>query len=207
MLAALFGLIFKKTLFKDNNAAFMMELPPYRLPKLKDTMLHVWERVKHFLVKAGTLIFAMSIVVWLLMNFSFTLAPVGEHVENSIIGVIGNAIAGIFKPLGFGNWMAVVALLTGIVAKESIVSTLSVLVGANLTAGSAAAALGGLFSPLTAYTFLVFISLYTPCIAALATMRRELQSRKYMLFSIAFQLIVAYLAAFLVHTIGSLFVA
>lgn len=207
VLAALFGLIFKKTLFKDNNAAFMMELPPYRLPKLKDTMLHVWERVKHFLVKAGTLIFAMSIVVWLLMNFSFTLAPVGEHVENSIIGVIGNAIAGIFKPLGFGNWMAVVALLTGVVAKESIVSTLSVLVGANLTTGSAAAALSGLFSPLTAYTFLVFISLYTPCIAALATMRRELQSRKYMLFSIAFQLIVAYLAAFLVHTIGSLFVA
>lgn len=207
VLAALFGLIFKKTIFKDNDAAFMMELPPYRLPKFKDTMLHVWERVKHFLIKAGTLIFTMSIVVWVLMNFSFALTPVGEHVEKSIIGTIGNAIAFLFKPLGFGNWMAVVALLTGVVAKESIVSTLSVLVGSTLTTGTAVTALGGLFSPLSAYSFLVFVSLYTPCVAALATMRRELQSRKYMLFSILFQLMVAYLAAFLVYTIGSLFFA
>ncbi len=196
VLAAIFGLLFKKTLFKDNDAAFMMELPPYRLPKFKDTMLHVWERVKHFLIKAGTLIFAMSIVVWLLMNFSFTLAPVGEHVENSIIGTIGNAIAFLFKPLGFGNWMAVVALLTGVVAKESIVSTLSVLVGSTLTAGTAITALSSLFSPLSAYSFLVFVSLYTPCVAALATMRRELQSRKYMAFTIVFQLAVAYLSPF-----------
>ena len=204
ILAALFGLLFKKTLFRGNDAAFMMELPPYRLPKFKDTMLHVWERVKHFLLKAGTLILIMSVVVWLLMNFSFTLRPVGDDIQSSILGTLGTAIAVIFKPLGFGKWEAVVALLGGVVAKESIVSTLSVLVGTNLTAGSAAAALSGLFTPLAAYSFLVFASLYTPCVAALGTMRQELQSRKYMLFAVVFQLLVAYLAAFLVYSIGLL---
>ncbi|MCH5278678.1 MAG: ferrous iron transport protein B [Christensenellaceae bacterium] len=203
LLAMVFGIIFKNIIFKSNEAVFMLELPDYRLPKLKDTMLHVWERVKHFLVKAGTLIFVMSIVVWVLMNFSFTLAPVGEHVENSILGRIGGAAAFLFKPLGFGSWMAVVALLTGFVAKESIVSTMSVLVGSTLTAGTAAAALGTLFTPISAYSFLVFVSLYTPCVAAVATMRRELGSRKYTLFAVAFQIAIAYLAAFFVYTFGS----
>ncbi|MDY5797506.1 MAG: nucleoside recognition domain-containing protein, partial [Eubacteriales bacterium] len=191
---------------KDNNAAFMMELPPYRMPKFKDTMLHVWERVKHFLVKAGTLIFVMSVVVWLLMHFSFSFRFVGEQVEDSILSAIGGVIAPIFKPLGFGSWMAVVALLTGFIAKESVVSTLSVLVGSTLTAGNALSALGTLFTPLSAYSFLVFVSLYTPCIAAVSTMSRELQSKKYTAFVVVFQILVAYLAAFLVYSIGLLFV-
>ena len=206
VLAALFGLLFKKTIFKDNNAAFMMELPPYRMPKFKDSMLHVWERVKHFLVKAGTLIFVMSVVVWLLMHFSFSFRFVGEQVEDSILSAIGGVIAPIFKPLGFGSWMAVVALLTGFIAKESVVSTLSVLVGSTLTAGNALSALGTLFTPLSAYSFLVFVSLYTPCIAAVSTMSRELQSKKYTAFVVVFQILVAYLAAFLVYSIGLLFV-
>lgn len=206
ILAALFGLLFKKTLFKDNDAAFMMELPPYRMPKFRDTMLHVWERVKHFLVKAGTLIFIMSVLVWLLMHFSFTFSFVGEHVEKSILSSIGSFIAPAFKPLGFGNWMAVVALLTGFIAKESVVSTLSVLVGSTLTTLNASAALSSMFTPLSAYSFLVFVSLYTPCIAAISTMSRELQSKKYTAFTIVFQIAVAYLAALIVHTLGLLFV-
>lgn len=202
MLAAIFGMCFKKTIFKSNDAAFMLELPPYRLPKVSDTLMHVFERVKHFLVKAGTLIFIMSIIIWLLMNFSFDFAPVGNNIEESILGKLGSAIAVIFKPLGFGSWMAVAALLTGLVAKESIVSTLSVLVGTTLTTGTASAALMNVFTPLSAYSFLVFVSLYTPCIAAVATIRRELGSGRYMLFAILFQIAVAYLAAFFVYTIG-----
>ncbi len=201
LLAMLFGLIFRRTLFKAEDAAFMMELPPYRMPKLKDTMLHVWERVKHFITKAGTLIFIMSIVIWLLMNFSPTLVPVGDDIESSILGRIGTAIAFMFKPLGFGSWMAVVAILTGFIAKESIVSTMSVLVGSTLTAGQALSALSGVFNPISAYSFLVFVSLYTPCIAAVATMRRELQSRKYTLFVVMFQIAVAYLASFFIYTV------
>ncbi len=206
LLAAVVGMVFKKTLFRADDANFLLELPPYRLPKVKDTALHVWERVKHFLVKAGTLIFAMSVVVWFFMNFDFSFHMVGDRVDESIIGTIGGAIAGIFKPLGFGTWTAAVALLTGLIAKESIVSTLSVLLGVTLTGGAqTATALGTLFTPLSAYSFLVFVLLYTPCVAAVATMRREMQSAKWTVFAIGFQLVMAYAAAFLVYTIGLLF--
>ena len=210
LLAIVFGLITKKFIVKKEEAAFMLELPAYRIPKFKDTVLHVWERVKHFLVKAGTLILVMSVVVWLMMSFDFRFNYVRDNVGNSMLGKIGSSIAFLFKPIGLKGpnaWMPVVALITGFVAKESIVSTMSVLVGSTLTAGNAAQALAGVFTPLSAYAFLVFVLLYTPCMAAVATMRKELGSRKYTLCAVLFQIGIAYLMAFLVYSIGSIFTA
>ncbi|MCR5611149.1 MAG: ferrous iron transport protein B [Clostridiales bacterium] len=209
LLAIVSGLLFNKTLFKGNDAAFMIELPPYRLPKLKDTLLHVWERVKHFLTKAGTLIFAMSVVVWFLMRFNFRFQLLTEEqVGESIIGTIGGFIAPVFKPLGFGTWMAAVALLTGLVAKESVVSTLSILYGFAMGSGSAAfaAMTEGGFTVRSALAFLVFVLLYVPCVGATATLSKELGSKKWTAFSIAYQLVIAYAAAFIVYLVTGLFV-
>ena len=208
--AILSGLLFKKTLFKNNDAAFIIELPPYRLPKLKDTLLHVWERVKHFITKAGTLIFAMSVVIWFLMRFDFSFNMLSDaEVGNSILGAIGGVIAPIFRPMGFGTWMAAVALLTGLVAKESVVSTLSILYGFTATSAEAAFAAmsgaGGFTAP-TALAFLVFILLYTPCVSAVATLRRELQSGKWTAFAVGYQLAIAYVASLLTYLAASLFV-
>lgn len=208
LLAVVSGLLFKGTIFKGNDAAFMIELPPYRLPKAKDTLLHVWERVKHFITKAGTLIFAMSVVVWFLMRFDFGFRLLSEEaVGSSIIGVIGGFIAPIFKPLGFGTWMAAVALITGLVAKESVVSTLSILYGFALGSGSEAysALTGGGFTPRAALSFLVFVLLYVPCVGATATLAKEIDGKRWTAFSIAYQLVIAYAAALVVYLITGLF--
>ena len=195
------GILFKKTLFQQNNATFLMELPPYRLPSMKNTLLHVSERVGHFLEKAGTIIFFMSIVLWFLTRFDLTFA-LTEQTQNSILGVLGGWIAPVFRPLGFGTWEASVALLTGVVAKEAVVSSLALFIGASGDALSAA--LTGMLTPVAAYSFLVFVLLYVPCMAAMATMRRELHSAKYMWFSVLYQLMTAYLVSLLVYRLGSL---
>lgn len=204
LLAVAMGALLSKAGSSPSNASFMLEFPRYRLPKLGDTLSRVWVRIKHFLIKAGTLILAMSVVIWVLVSFDPQLTAVGTHTENSILGRMGNSIAFVFLPIGFGNWIAVVSLLAGLIAKESIVSTLSVLVGATLTVGTAANALGGVFTPASAYSFLVFTSLYTPCVAAIATMSRELQSKRLAVFSVLFQLAVAYAAALFAYTIARL---
>ncbi|MBR0026737.1 MAG: ferrous iron transport protein B, partial [Clostridia bacterium] len=200
------GLLFKKTVFKGETAPFVMELPPYRWPTLRNTFLHVWERVKHFLEKAGTLIFAMSVVLWFLQNFTFRFAMTADAAE-SIIGRVGGFLAPAFRPLGFGAWQAVVALISGFVAKEAVVSSLSVLYGfsAAATGSVVAGALSGTFSTLSAFSFLVFVLLYTPCMAAVATMRRELGSRKWTAGVVVYQIAVAYVAALIVFQLGTLF--
>ncbi|MEG1547927.1 MAG: ferrous iron transport protein B [Clostridia bacterium] len=207
LLGILSGFIFKKLLFKGADAPFMIELPPYRWPSLNNTFIHVGERVWHFLQKAGTIIFAMSVVLWLMQSFDISFTMV-QNAENSILGRIGGIIAPIFAPLGFGTWKAAVALLTGIVAKEAVVSSLSMFYGFSLSAGSNAiqSALSGTFTPLSAYSFLVFVLLYTPCIAAVTTMRRELGSRGYTLLAIVYQIMVAYAASLAVYVIGGLFI-
>ncbi len=196
------GVLFRKTLFRKNHAAFVMELPPYRLPSMKNTLLHVGERVGHFIEKAGSIILVMSIVLWFLTRFDFTFAMT-NHAELSILGRFGSFIAPVFKPLGFGYWETSVALLSGLVAKEAVVSSLSLFLGVT---GSAAisTALAGMLTPIAAYSFLVFVLLYVPCLAAVATMRKELHSAKYTLFMVAYQILTAYLVALLVHTIGTL---
>ncbi|MBO4848805.1 MAG: ferrous iron transport protein B [Clostridia bacterium] len=208
LLGIVSGLLFKKTLFRGNDAAFMIELPPYRLPKVKDTLLHVWERVKHFLTKAGTLIFAMSVVIWFLMRFDFSFRLLSdEQVGSSIIGTIGGFIAPIFRPMGYGTWMAAVALITGFVAKESVVSTLSILYGFAMGSGSAAywAMTGGGFTARSALAFLVFVLLYVPCVGATATLSKEIEGRRWTAFSIAYQLVIAYAASLATYLVTGLF--
>ncbi len=198
------GLLFKHTLFSGEPAPFVLELPPYRFPSLENIGTHVWQKVKGFLIKAGTLILLMSMVLWLLQTFDFSLHMV-DDAANSMLGTFGSWIAPVFAPLGFGFWQAAVALLTGLIAKEMVVSSLSMFYGFALTATGAevAAAMMG-FTPLSAFTMLVFILLYVPCVAAVSTLAREMNSTKWTVFSIFWQLFVAYLVAFLVHTIGLL---
>ena len=198
------GLLFKHTLFAGEPAPFVLELPPYRLPSFSNVMRHVWLKVKGFLVKAGTLILFMSILLWLLQSFDFSLTMVDDP-AHSMLGAIGAAIAPLFRPCGFGAWQAVVALLTGLIAKEMLVTSLSMFYGFPLTAtgGMVAAAMTG-FTPLSAFSYLVFILLYVPCVAAVSTLFREMGSKKLAFFSIGWQIACAYVLSMLVYQVGSL---
>ena len=198
------GLLFKHTLFAGEPAPFVLELPPYRLPSFSNVMRHVWLKVKGFLVKAGTLILFMSILLWLLQSFDFSLTMVDDP-AHSMLGAIGAAIAPLFRPCGFGAWQAVVALLTGLVAKEMLVTSLSMFYGFPLTAtgGMVAAAMTG-FTPLSAFSYLVFILLYVPCVAAVSTLFREMGSKKLAFFSIGWQIACAYVLSMAVYQLGSL---
>ena len=202
------GYLFRKTIFKDNDAAFMIELPTYRLPAAKNVFTHVWERVSHFIEKAGTIIFAMSVVLWFLQSFDLSFGMV-QSAETSILGRLGSFIAPVFSPMGYGCWQAAVALLTGIIAKEAVVSSLAMFCGFSLSAGGGAvqSALSGIFTPRSAYAFLVFVLLYTPCMAAVATIRRELGSRKWTAFAVCYQILIAYVMSFVVYTVCGLFMA
>ena len=204
------GVILKKLVFRGEPAAFVLELPPYRMPTGKNMALHVWEKVRGFLVKAGTLILAMSVVLWFLQSFGWTgggFAMV-EDASRSLLGALGTAISPVFSPLGFGTWQAAVALLTGLVAKEMVVSSMSLFYHISATAGGAAiaAALSGTFAtPAAAYAFLVFVLLYVPCVAAVSTIYREMNSLKWTLASIAWQIGAAYLGSFLAYHVALLF--
>ena len=200
------GYLFRKTIFKDNDAAFMIELPTYRLPAAKNVFTHVWERVSHFIEKAGTIIFAMSVVLWFLQSFDLSFDMV-QSAETSILGRPGSFIAPVFSPMGYGCWQAAVALLTGIIAKEAVVSSLAMFCGFSLSAGGGAvqSALSGIFTPRSAYAFLVFVLLYTPCMAAVATIRRELGSRRWTAFAVCYQILIAYVMSFVVYTVCGLF--
>ncbi|HIW28170.1 MAG TPA: ferrous iron transport protein B [Candidatus Lawsonibacter pullicola] len=196
------GILFKHTLFSGEPAPFVLELPPYRFPSMENIATHVWQKVKGFLLKAGTLILAMSIVLWLLQSFDFSLHMV-DDAANSMLGTLGALIAPVFAPLGFGFWQAAVALLTGFIAKEMVVSSLSMFYGFSLTAaGTAVAAAMTGFTPLSAFSMLVFILLYVPCVAATSTMAKELGSAKWTAFSVCWQIGVAYVVSLLVHTVG-----
>ena len=147
----------------------------------------------------------MSVVLWFLESFDFSFHMV-NGAESSILGILGNAIAPVFAPMGFGNWQAAVALLTGIVAKEAVVSSLSMFTGFSLSAGDGVirSALSGVFTSRAAYAFLVFVLLYTPCMAAVATMRRELNSRGYTIFALCWQILTAYIMSLLIYWISGL---
>ena len=195
VIAILTALLFKSTVLKGKNSPFVMELPPYRLPSAKTLLLHIWERVRDFLVRAGTVLMGASILIWFLQSFNFSLQMVES--EESILASIGMLIAPVFTLCGFGDWRASVSLVTGIAAKESVASTMAMLYGSSLT---------GAFSTLSAFSFLVFVLLYTPCVAALTAMRKEFGSRKWMAVSVVYQLAVAWIMSFAVFQIGSLFI-
>jgi len=206
--AILMGLIFKKTLFKGESTPFIMELPPYRIPAFKSVVLRMWDRGKQYLVKAGTIIFAMSVVVWFLSSYSFS-GP--AEIADSLLAGIGRILAPLFKANGFGNWQASVALLTGLVAKEVVVATMGVIYGIGELAeeaAGAAAQMGGtlsqFFSALSAYAFMVFVLLYTPCLAVVGVMKREFNSWKWTAFAVFYQLGVAWLVSMIIYQGGKL---
>ena len=204
VLAFLSGLFLKRFLFKGEPAPFLLELPPYRMPTAKNIWLHVWQRVRDFLTRAGTIIAAMSVVVWFLQSFGPNFQMVSDTAE-SILARFGSFIAPIFAPLGFGAWQAAVALLTGLIAKEAVVSSMSLFYGFSMTDYAAAgAAMAVTFSSAAALAFLVFCALYTPCVAAIATIRREMGSRRWTVLTLAWQLAVAYLASFVAYHLALL---
>lgn len=192
-MAFLIGLLFKNTIFKKDEEPFIIELPEYKLPQLKTLVTHTWEKGKGFLKKAGTLIFSVSVIVWFLSNFNFTgMVDMNE----SLLANIGRFIAPIFTPLGFGTWEAAVSLLAGLMAKEVVIGTMGVIFGESLQT-----ILPNYFTPLSAYSFLVFVLLYTPCVSVLAAMKKE-YGNKMLLFSVSYQLVLAWVVSFLVYNVG-----
>ena len=190
-------------LFKGEPVPFVMELPAYRLPSGKSVLLHMWEKAKDFMHKAFTIIFVATIVIWFLQSFDFKLNMVADS-ANSMLAAIGALIAPVFAPLGFGNWKVSTALLTGLTAKEAVVSTLAVLMGVG-DATALTPLLSRMFTPLTAFVFLCFTLLYMPCVAALAAVRREMGSGKDAALAMLAQTGIAWLVAFVVLRIGLLF--
>ena len=204
VVAILVAMVLRKTVLKGGHAPFVMELPPYRLPTLKTLWMHMYERVKDFAVRAGTILLAASVVVWFLRSFDLHLTMLSpEQSGQSILAAIGRMIAPLFIPLGFGFWQASVALVSGFVAKEAVVGTLSILYN-TATDEAMAAALQGVFTPVSALSFLVFVLLYMPCVAAFSAIRREMNSTKWALGTVAMQTGVAWVVSFLVYQFGTL---
>jgi ferrous iron transport protein B len=195
------GLIMKKTIFKGAPVPFVMELPNYRFPSAKIVLQLCWDRAKDFIQRAFTVIFIATVVIWFLQSFDIRLNYVSAGV-GSMLASIGRLISGVFVPIGFSDWRISTALITGFMAKEAVISTLAVLTGATIS--DLKDILHTLFSPLSAMSFLVFTLLYTPCVAAVATVKRELGSIKGTIFVILYQTFIAWFAAFCVYQIGSL---
>lgn len=196
--AIIYALILKSTKFKGEPVPFVMELPNYRLPSAKSVVHLIWEKAKGFIEKAFTIIFVASIIIWFLQTFDARF-NVAESPEQSLLAMIGSLVAPIFAPLGFGDWRVSTALITGFTAKESVVSTLTVLMGGN------AELVSTLFTPFTAAVFLIFTLLYTPCVAAIATVKREMGGTKAAVATVIIQCAIAWCVAFLIHAVGLAF--
>ena len=193
VVAILVALVLNRTSFKNDIEPFILELPEYKLPTLSALLKNTWNKSKGFLIRVVTVMFAMSVAIWLLSSFNFN--GFTENMNDSFLAYLGKLIAPLFAPLGFGDWRASVSILTGLGAKEIVISTMEVLYG-NLDK-----VLPTVFTGVTAYGFLVFSALYTPCIAALATMRKE-YGNKMMFTSLIYQFVLAWIGAFIVRIIG-----
>lgn len=200
LVAVIAGAILNKTVFKGGDSAFVMEIPPYRLPSARNLLLHAWERVKGFLQKAATVLLAASVIIWALQYFTPAFTPAADPAE-SLLSAIGRIMAPVFAPIGLGDWRASVSFLTGIFAKEAIVSTLGVLTGG---AEGIEATLQSLFTPLQAYVLMVFSLLYIPCASTIVTIKKEMNSWKYTLLTIGLGLAVAYAVCFAIYNVGRL---
>lgn len=195
LMAILIALIGKNTVFKGEAVPFVMELPNYRMPGAKSVLQLMWDKAKDFLQRAFSVIFIGTIVVWFLQNFNFSMNMVSDP-QSSMLAALAGFLAPLFIPLGFGNWQMVTALISGFLAKESVVSMMAVVYGGTAAVRSA-------ITPLAAFTFMVFCLLYTPCIAAVATIQKE-QGRGSAILMVIFQCVVAWLVAWAVHLIGSI---
>ena len=201
------GIILKKTrMFAGDPAPFVMELPAYHMPTLLNVLRSMWERGWSFIKKAGTIILLSTIIVWFTTYFGFVDGQFcmleEDQIDSSILAVIGNAIAWLFAPLGWGNWQAAVASITGLVAKENIVGTMGILYGGS---GTVYGNLAGEFTHITGYSFLVFNLLCAPCFAAIGAIKREMNNAKWTWFAIGYQCAFAYAIALMVNQFGTLF--
>ena len=201
LIGVLVALIMKHTMFRGNPVPFVMELPNYRLPSLRSVVLLMWEKAKDFLERAFTVIFLVTVIIWFLQNFDMRLNVVSDSAD-SILAGIGRIIAPIFAPLGFGDWRMVTALVSGFSAKEAVVGTFGVVLGVGTN--QLPVALHQLFTTLSAASFLAFTLLYTPCVAAVATIRRELDSTWKTVGVVLMQCVVAWVVALLVYQVGLL---
>ena len=211
--AILMAKILSTTTFKEHQSTFLLELPPYRLPDIKTVLLEAWDKGKGYLIKAGTIIFAMSVMIWFLSNFNSD--GMTEDMDQSYLAGIGSAASVVFAPQGFDTWEAGAAVVTGIMAKEAVVSTMGILYGtdelstededleesASTLIGTS---LGGAFTPLAALAFMVFTQLYSPCMTALGTIKKETQSWKWMAFAFFYTCAVAWVASLIVYQGGKL---
>ena len=201
LLGILVALVLKKTMFRGNPVPFVMELPNYRIPSPKSVGLLLWEKARDFLQRAFTIIFLATIIIWFLQTFDTRLNVVTDS-SDSLLALLGRLLAPIFAPLGFPDWRIATSLVTGFTAKEAVVSTMAVLLGTSVN--NLGPALSGLFTPLSAASFLLFTLLYTPCVAAVATIRRELGSRLATVGVVLMQCGVAWVVAALVYQLGRL---
>lgn len=214
--AVIAGIMLRKFVFKGEAEPFIMEMPAYHRPRAKSLLYRLWDKAKEYLIRAGTIILASTIVIWFLANFSFSFEMVDANSADSILGVLGNALKFIFIPLGFvsgpDGWKAVVAILTGLIAKEAVVSTMGVLYNPSVEGdaledeGASTALIASIaasFTPVAAMAFMVFNLLSVPCMAAVGALRSEMKSRKWFWFTIALWIGSAWVVAFLVNIIGT----
>ena len=204
VVALIVAAILKRTMFKGMSAPFVMELPTYKIPSLKGVLLHTWEKTKGFLKKAGTIILIATIIIWVLSSVPF---GVEYASADSALGMIGTAVSPIFAPLGFGEWQAGIAIVTGLVAKEVVVSTLGTLSGVeDVEADTDAmdAMVASLFTPLSAISFMAFTLLYIPCFAAIGAIKQETNGFKWPLIMSGITLVTAYIVSFIIYNVGLL---
>ena len=202
VLGILTALVLKRTAFRGQPVPFVMELPNYRMPSPRSVLLLLWEKARDFIERAFTIIFLATLIIWFLQTFDMRLNVV-ENSADSLLAMLGRLLAPLFAPLGFGDWRVATSLVAGFSAKEAVVSTLSVLTGAGMA--ELDKALPALFTPASAVSFLLFTLLYTPCVAAIATVRRELRSRFATLGVVAAQCAIAWCIAFLAYRIAQCF--
>ena len=211
--AIIMAKVLGSTTFKGQESTFLLELPPYRMPDMKTVLLETWDKGKGYLIKAGTIIFAMSVAIWFLSNFNSD--GMTDDMSESYLAGIGSATSTLFAPQGFDTWEAGAAVVTGVLAKEAVVSTLGILYGADDISTEAedadetsevmlATGMGSAFTPLAALAFIVFTQLYSPCVTALGTIKKETQSWKWMGFAFLYTCAVAWIASLLVYQIGKL---
>ena len=202
IVALIIAALLKRTLFKGMSAPFVMELPTYKLPSVKGILIHTWEKVKGFIKKAATIILAAVVIIWVLSIFPLGVAYGSQQ---SILGMIGSAVAPIFAPLGFGTWQAAVAIIAGLLAKEAIVGTLGTLGGLDEDDEEGITSLvHDTFTPLSAFSFMAFSLLYIPCIAVLGVIKQETGTFKWPVLMTAITLVTAYVVTFLIYNIGTL---
>ncbi len=201
VVALVVAAILKRTMFKGMSSPFVMELPTYKVPSLKGVLLHTWDKTKGFLRKAGTIILAASIIIWVLSSVPF---GVDYGSQESAIGQIGTAIEPVFAPLGFGEWQPAVAILFGLVAKEVVVSTFSSLFGVDEQVQVLSQHVDDLFTPLSAYAFMAFVLLYVPCFATIGTIKQETNGWRWPLTMSAITLVTGYIVALIIYQGGSL---